>query len=209
MANLITAARLLLLFVLVLSAYHAPPAWQLVNAPLVLFIIALDGLDGYVARVRREASMFGAIFDIAVDRVVEIVLWVVLSDLGLVPIWIPLIFIVRGVVVDSIRYAAIADGETAFGMMKRRIGRFLVASRFMRALYGTIKAITFAWVLMIQPWPSLYPDLWRSHGVWLEAVALSLAILSVAICIARGLPVVVEFLIKERPFSLNGSRSGT
>ena len=43
MANLITLGRFLLLFLLVASAYSAPPAWQLGNAPLLLLIIALDG----------------------------------------------------------------------------------------------------------------------------------------------------------------------
>ena len=46
-------------------------------------VIGLDGVDGYVARKRNETSVFGSIFDIAIDRVVENVLWVVLADLGL------------------------------------------------------------------------------------------------------------------------------
>ena len=70
MANLITLLRLLLLFVLLVLAYRATPAWQLLDAPLLLLIISLDGLDGYVARKRSETSVFGSIFDIAVDRIV-------------------------------------------------------------------------------------------------------------------------------------------
>jgi len=83
MANLITLARFLLLFLLVSLIYLAPPAWQLVNAPLLFVIIALDGLDGWVARRRGETSVFGSIFDIAVDRVVELILWLALGHIGL------------------------------------------------------------------------------------------------------------------------------
>ena len=82
MANIITLVRFLLLFLLVAMAYQAGPHWQLLNAPLLVLIMGLDALDGYVARRRRETSVFGAIFDIAVDRVVENVLWVVLGHLG-------------------------------------------------------------------------------------------------------------------------------
>jgi CDP-diacylglycerol---glycerol-3-phosphate 3-phosphatidyltransferase len=108
MANLITLLRFLLLFLLVAMAYWASPSMQLVNAPLLVLIIALDGLDGWVARRRGETSVFGSIFDIAVDRVVENVLWIVLGDLGLIPIWVAIVFIVRGAIVDAIRYAAIS-----------------------------------------------------------------------------------------------------
>src|SRR5690606_14078308 len=105
--------------------------WQLLDPPLLLLIISLDGLDGWVARRRGETSLFGAVFDIAADRVVEVVLWLVLADLGLVPIWVAILFVTRGVLVDSIRYARIASGGGVFDMTSR-IGRFLVAGRFMR-----------------------------------------------------------------------------
>ena len=162
MANLITLARFLLLFLLVSMAYPASPQWQLIDAPLLLLIIALDALDGHVARRRGETSVFGSIFDIAVDRVVELILWVVLGHLGLIPMWVAVVFIVRGTIVDSIRYGAISGGETAFGMMRSPWGRFLVAGRFMRALYGTAKAVTFGWVLLLQPVPQLEPSLWAA-----------------------------------------------
>ena len=103
MANLLTLTRFLLLFVLVVMAYEAPPVVQQIDVLLLILIIALDGLDGYVARKRGETSMFGSVFDIAVDRVVENVLWIVLADLNLVPIWVAIVFITRSLLVDTIR----------------------------------------------------------------------------------------------------------
>ena len=193
MANLITLLRFGLLFVIVAMAYQAPPAWQLINMPLLFVIIGLDGLDGYVARKRHETTVFGSIFDIAVDRIVEYVLWIVLADLDLIPIWVALVFIVRGTIVDSIRYGAISDGETAFGMMRSPVGKFLVAGRFMRGFYGTVKAVTFGWVLLMQPLPSVDAVLWAGwHGTFNTVTAILVG-LSVAICLARGLPVIIEF----------------
>ena len=134
---------------------------QLANAPLLLFIIALDGVDGYVARKRNETSVFGSIFDIAIDRVVENVLWVVLADLGLVPIWVAIVFITRASIVDSIRYAAISRGETPFGSVHSQLGRVLVSGRFMRGLYGAVKAAAFGWIFFLQPLPAILPEAWR------------------------------------------------
>lgn len=201
MANLITLTRLLLLFVGVAIAYWAPPIVQLVNAPLILLIIALDGVDGYVARLRGEVSTFGSIFDIAVDRAVENVLWIVLGDLGLVPIWVAIVFIVRGAIVDTVRHARMGAGDSPFGVMRTRLGRWLVAGRTMRGTYGVAKALTFAWALSLQPLPALLPAYWAAHAATLNGITMALVALSVALCLVRGLPVVAEFIVAERVFS--------
>ncbi|MFQ5984641.1 MAG: CDP-alcohol phosphatidyltransferase family protein [Alphaproteobacteria bacterium] len=197
MANLVTLIRFLLLFLLVAMAYRAPAAWQLADAPLLMLIIALDGLDGYVARKRGETSVFGSIFDIAIDRVVENVLWVVLADLDLVPIWVAIVFIARGSIVDSIRYAAISRGETAFGMMRSGWGRFLVAGRFMRGFYGALKAVTFGWIFLLQPMPELVPAMWSAWSAVAVTATDVLVYACVAVCILRGVPVVAEFMIAQ------------
>ena len=204
MANVITLARLLLVFPLVAMIYQASPSWLLLAPLLLLILFALDGLDGYVARRRREASRFGSVFDIAVDRAIEYVLWAVYGHEGLVPMWVALVFIVRGTLVDSIRYAAMADGETAFGMMRSRIGRFLVASRFMRGFYGTLKAITFAALLLVHPLPELDPAFWAE---WSAPAGIATAVLlyaTVLVCLLRGLPVLVEFAVQHRAFHGRG-----
>ncbi len=199
MANLITLGRFLLLFLLVASAYSAPPLWQLANAPLLLIIIGLDGVDGYVARKRNETSVFGSIFDIAIDRVVENVLWVVLADLGLVPIWVAIVFITRASIVDSIRYAAISRSVTPFGSIHSGLGRLLVSGRFMRGLYGALKAAAFGWLFLIQPLPILAPQAWAGFSGAAQTIAALLVYASVAVCLLRALPVILEFLVAARP----------
>ncbi|NIR60913.1 MAG: CDP-alcohol phosphatidyltransferase family protein [Gammaproteobacteria bacterium] len=197
MANLITTIRFGLLFVLVVMAYRLDPIWQLVNAPLLALIFALDGVDGYVARRRGEESLFGSIFDIAADRVVENVLWIVMVDLGFVPVWVAIVFITRGFLVDSIRSQAGKSGGTPFGMMRSVLGRWLVGGRFMRITYAVAKMLAFGWIFLIQPWPSVFPTLWASGAETFTLVKEVLVYLAVILCIARGLPVVVEFVIRE------------
>ena len=198
MANLITSLRFALLFLLVAMVYLAPPQWQLLDPLLLILIIALDGVDGYVARRRGETSVFGSVYDIAVDRAVENILWIVLADLELVPVWIALLFITRGILVDTVRGQSIAQGVGAFEMMRSPLGRFLVAGRFMRGLYGTVKAFAFAWILLMQPLPSLAPTFWAHWSGDIDLVTHFLISVAVVLCLVRGIPVLVEFYLAEK-----------
>lgn len=198
MANLITFLRFLLLLVLLVIVYSGDPWWQLANAPLVVLMIAMDGLDGYIARKRGEESLFGATFDIAVDRIVENVLWVVMAHQGLIGVWVPLLFIVRGTLVDAIRTRGAAEGTAAFDMMQTPVGRFLVAGRFMRFSYAAVKAAAFAWILLWQPFPELAPAFWAEWAGPIELTSLALVVVAATMCVLRGLPVVVEFVFSGR-----------
>jgi CDP-diacylglycerol--glycerol-3-phosphate 3-phosphatidyltransferase len=201
MANLITLFRFALLFVLVVMAYQPNPYFQLVNMPLLVVVLVLDAVDGYVARKRNESSLFGAIFDIIVDRVVENVLWIVLADLRLVPTWVAIVFITRSLVVDSIRSHGAKQGKTPFGMAASRWAQFLVAGRFMRGLYGTLKALVFGWIFLLQPWPKLIPAFWESWKCLFGIVSGTLIYITAALCILRSIPVIVEFAITEDIFA--------
>ena len=141
MANLVTLSRLLLLLLVVWIFYQPLSPWSFANFFLIIFIFVSDGLDGYIARKRNETSLFGALFDIAGDRIIELTLWIVAADIDLVPIWVPLVFIIRGVIVDTIRSSnAVAEGVAPFALMRSPFGKFIVAGKFVRVLYAVAKA---------------------------------------------------------------------
>ncbi|MEJ2601952.1 MAG: CDP-alcohol phosphatidyltransferase family protein [Gammaproteobacteria bacterium] len=200
MANLITLSRLLLLIVVIAIAYLADhPWWQLANVLLLIFVFVTDGLDGWVARRRGEASVFGAMFDIAGDRIVELSMWIVLADLDLVPVWVPIVFVIRGTIVDTIRAnQVVTEGKSPFSMIRSPIGQWLVGGRFMRGFYAVLKATAFCWLLFLQPLPRLVPDIWAAWGTVLISVGNVLVYLAVLICVLRGLPVVIEFVYEQR-----------
>ena len=206
MANLITLSRLFLLLVVVAIAYRPVSPVQLWIWPILSLVFISDGLDGWVARRRGEESLFGALFDIAVDRIVELTLWIVLADLDLIPIWIPIVFVVRGVLVDAVRASRVrADRRSPFALLDSPAARWLVAGRFMRGFYATIKACAFVGLFMIKPLPlgieTLLPSLtefWALIQPGFEWLAMTLAYLAVALCLVRGMPVIVEFLAEER-----------
>lgn len=199
MANLITLARLLLLIIVVLIAYQPFSIWHLVNVALLILVFVSDGLDGYVARKRNEASVFGAMFDIASDRITELVMWIVLVDLEVVPVWVPLVFIIRGTIVDTIRANQVTSSEGApFSMLTTPIGKWLVAGKFMRGFYAALKGTTFCWLLLVRALPALWPELFRPWVPVFDTIGAILVYLSVLICVTRGLPVVWEFVYQER-----------
>ena len=82
---------------------------------LIIVVFASDGLDGWVARKRGSTSQFGAVFDIAGDRIVENALWIIFADLDLIPVWVPLMVMTRGFLVDGLRSLSYVEGMTAFG----------------------------------------------------------------------------------------------
>lgn len=197
MANRITTLRLALLTLAVAVAYFAPPVLQLLNVPLLLVIFALDAVDGWVARVRHEESLFGAIYDIAADRVVENVLWIVAAHLQLVPVWVALVFITRGILVDAVRSVGASQGRTPFSLTVTRIGHELVGGRAMRIFYATLKAAAFAWIFLLQPLPAIAPRLWTENAANLLAISDVLVYSAVMLCLLRALPVLLEFGLRE------------
>lgn len=198
MANLVTSSRLLLLILVVWLAYRDPTPWQFANVPLMIVIFITDGLDGYIARKRNESSVFGALYDIAGDRIVELTMWIVAADLDLVPIWVPLVVIVRGVIVDTIRSSeSTSQGVVPFALAQSRLAKWLVAGRFMRGFYAVIKAHAFSMLLLILPIPALYPEIWSVYGGYLSGVTSVFVYLSVLLCLLRGAPVIIEFTLAE------------
>ena len=147
-------------------------------------VILLDGIDGIIARKFKITSDFGAFFDIACDRIVELIYISLFVTLGWIPFWILVVFFVRGILVDGIRGFAQKEGKTAFGeksMMKNKIGFFLTSSRFMRFTYGGVKALAFALMFLVY-----------SYCPGLLSFGLFLIYFTVFLCIIRGIPVLIE-----------------
>ena len=191
-ANLITLFRLMLVFVVIsLFGYHI--YLDILLVALIGLILLLDAVGGYVARKLNQTSAFGALLDIVGDRIVECVFWVYFAVVGLVPFWIPVIVIARGFFTDGLRSAAFAQGKTAFGensMMTSRWTRALTSSRASRSIYGISKAVAFVYLGGVIAFKNsgIYPEL----VVGLELAGVILSVIAVAMCVIRGLPVLVD-----------------
>jgi CDP-diacylglycerol--glycerol-3-phosphate 3-phosphatidyltransferase len=188
-ANAVAITRASLAFLVVALLYTSR---ELYIGAFVLTLVAIwmDGLDGWVARRFGEVSRIGAAIDILTDRIVEMTFWIAFATLGWIPIWVPIVVVVRGLLVDGARALAFEQGYTAFGsssMMQSGIGRLLVSSRASRFAYGLAKALAFS--LMILAFAAGLPPVVQSA---LLAAGLASVYAAVVLCVVRGVPVLVE-----------------
>ena len=129
MANLISLFRVILAFaLLLLLKCFVTQTYYIVAVVLTLIVVLLDALDGWVARKLNEQSKLGSVIDILGDRVVENAYWIVFCAYGWVGVYVPLVFMTRSLVTDTLRSLAFAEGYTAFGkdsMIKNKIGQYI------------------------------------------------------------------------------------
>ena len=184
--NTISTLRTTLSIILAMYVLNNPENKDILVSAfwITWFVIILDGVDGIVARFLKSTSDFGAFFDIACDRITELIYISLFVVLNWIPFWVLVVFLVRGILVDGIRGFAQKKGKTAFGeksMMQTKIGFFLTSSRFMRFTYGGVKARAFAFMFLVQSRFSQYLNL-----------EMFLIYLMTFVCILRGVPVLIE-----------------
>lgn len=176
-ANEVSLSRLLILPILIYFLYINSFLLRLTALVLSIIVIAMDWVDGYLARRYKVATEFGAVLDVAIDRIVENIFWIVLAHLRIFPIWAPLIVITRGFLIDAVRSMALTKGKQTFDMMESKLGYALVASHLSRGLYGISKVLVF--ILGIMALTYNFP--------WLNSIIYITTIYVVAFCVVRGL----------------------
>ena len=200
MANLLTIGRVILIFAIVgIWTREATVSWwwlDLLMVPLLAWAIFMDALDGWAARRWKEESESGALFDIAGDRIVELTLWTFFAirrdpaGQPFVALWVPLAMIARTVLTDFIRTLAFRQGRTPFGaqgMQDSAWARELTASRWSRAAYGGLKAVSFCGLALLLAWPSLATL--AGWGSLLRISVDTLVLVTVFFSLLRAVPV--------------------
>ena len=204
--NQITVLRVLLAFLAVAlfaaerSGIGPHPGLSLVALALTILAISLDAVDGYVARRKHLATPLGAQLDILGDRVIENLFLTYFAVSGLLSVWVPVVFFVRGTSTDFIRGLAAQEGREGFGrngMLETWWGRALVASRASRAAYAVLKCVCFCYLgaqLALGSGTLSGLVSWDLRAFIPEMIVFGqvLVILTVAFCLVRGLPVLWE-----------------
>ncbi len=187
MANIITLSRIFMVFIVVILLFLNTEKTTLGALILTIFVMWFDGLDGYVARKFNEVSKLGAVLDIMGDRIVENIFWITFCALGWINVAVPIIVLTRGIITDSLRSLALAQGYTAFGektMMQGKIAKFIVASNFSRFTYALCKAVAFLFIIA--------GHLSFNYDHSILALGIICTYIAVAFCVLRGLPVIFE-----------------
>jgi CDP-diacylglycerol---glycerol-3-phosphate 3-phosphatidyltransferase len=211
--NKVTLLRVVVGFLAV--ALFGRSAWMnLLAVALTITAIVLDALDGYLARKKKMATPQGAQLDILGDRMIENLYFTYFAVVGLVSLWLPILFFARGAATDFLRGLALKAGHSGWGanaMLQSRVGRALVASRWSRGAYAALKCVCFCYLgleLALTRGPvALLGSTTTDLHLAIRAGAQFLAWMTAVFCVLRGLPVLLEgwkYFAKKLP----GERPG-
>ena len=188
-ANAITIYRLILTFI-VLAVFGTNTYISIACIFTILIIFIMDSVDGIVARKKNQTSTFGAVFDIVADRIVENVFWIYFAYIGLVPIWMPIVVVTRGLLTDGVRSIALTEGKAPFEMMTIPWAQALTSSRISRSVYGIAKTVAFLLLPTVYVLQDTYPN--NPITDYSALASLILAYIAVVMCLIRGIPVLIE-----------------
>jgi CDP-diacylglycerol---glycerol-3-phosphate 3-phosphatidyltransferase len=196
--NKITLLRVLVGFAAV--CLFGRGAWlNLAAVGLTVASIALDALDGHLARRKNLATPIGAQLDVLGDRMIENVYFTYFAVMGMVSLWLPVFFFARGAATDFLRGLAAKAGLVGWGadgMLRSWWARVLVASRWSRGLYAAMKCLCFCYLgleLALARGPvALMGDLSDEVRSTIRMGAHLLTWMTAAFCFVRALPVFTD-----------------
>jgi CDP-diacylglycerol---glycerol-3-phosphate 3-phosphatidyltransferase len=167
---------------------------------LTVTSIALDALDGHLARRKNLATPVGAQIDILGDRMIENVYFTYFAVVGMVSLWLPVFFFARGAATDFLRGLAARSGYSGWGanaIVQTWWGRALVASRFSRGAYAAMKCLCFCYLglelALTRGRIALFDQLATTDAhAAIRTGANILTWTTAAFCLVRALPVLLE-----------------
>jgi CDP-diacylglycerol---glycerol-3-phosphate 3-phosphatidyltransferase len=108
--NVLTMLRILAVPVLVVALLNETPDGDVIAAVVFALAAATDGLDGYIARRRREETTFGKLMDPLADKLLVIAALVALVSLERLAAWVAMVIIARELAVTGLRTVAAEQG---------------------------------------------------------------------------------------------------
>jgi phosphatidylglycerophosphate synthase len=191
------------------SRSGAAIAFGICALALTVCAIGLDGVDGYLARRLRITSALGAQLDILGDRTIENLFFIYFAANGQIPVSVPVIFFVRGVLTDFLRGIAASRGpvDRCSGefqrnwMLAEKWGARIVASRVSRGTYATLKCVCFC--ALGADWIARQAQI-SAFAKWGGAIHFAVSgtvLATVGFCVLRAAPVFWEGL---RDFRADG-----
>jgi len=196
--NKITILRVAVGF-LAVGLFGRNASLNLLAVVLTVIAIVLDALDGHIARKKKLATPEGAQIDILGDRMIENMYFTYFAVVGMVSLWLPMLFFARGATTDFLRSFAFRAGHSGWAMdtvLRNRLAQALVASSWSRGMYAGMKCLCFCYLgleLALTRGPvALLSPVSANTQMLIRAGAHSLAWATAAFCVVRGLPVFLE-----------------
>ncbi|MFH1730175.1 MAG: CDP-diacylglycerol--glycerol-3-phosphate 3-phosphatidyltransferase [Planctomycetota bacterium] len=135
-ANLLTASRLVLTLPIIVLMYAGRP-WAVWTAfGVFLAAMVTDIFDGMLARRDPSRSTLGNYLDPIADKVLLTCVFICLAHLGILPVWMALVLVVREFVVNGVRSAGAVQGKVVGANWMGKTKTFLQTVAISFALCG-------------------------------------------------------------------------
>lgn len=108
--NLLTVLRIVAVPVVVVALLDETPEGDVIAAIVFALAALTDGLDGYIARRRREVTTFGKLMDPIADKLLITAALVSLVSLDRLAAWVAMVIIAREFAVTGLRAVAAERG---------------------------------------------------------------------------------------------------
>ncbi|NTW04656.1 MAG: CDP-diacylglycerol--glycerol-3-phosphate 3-phosphatidyltransferase [Peptococcaceae bacterium] len=108
--NRLTLIRIFLIPVFVAVVSLKVSYGDYIAAAIFILAASTDGLDGYIARKRKQVTTLGKFMDPLADKLLVSSALIVLTELHRLPSWVTLIIIGREISVTGLRALAMSDG---------------------------------------------------------------------------------------------------
>src|SRR5919199_1342365 len=108
--NVLTLLRILAVPVIVVALLGETPNGDALAAGVFALAAFTDGLDGYIARRRRDVTTFGKLMDPLADKLLIVAALVSLVSLDRLAAWVAMVIIARELAVTGLRAVAAERG---------------------------------------------------------------------------------------------------
>jgi CDP-diacylglycerol--glycerol-3-phosphate 3-phosphatidyltransferase len=130
--------------------YLINPGEMNLSAAFVFLLAAVtDGLDGYLARRRREITRFGQLIDPIADKLLISAALLALVEAGLVSTWLALIILGREFAVSGLRILAAAEGKVIAASLWGKVKTVTQISAVMAFFLGISWAPVVMWLAVV------------------------------------------------------------
>jgi len=129
-------------------------AWDFPNHAYwatAIFVVAMDQVDGWLARRRGTSSSLGKLLDPVADKVLVLATLVMLVGQGVAPAWMVALIVVREILVSGLRLAAVERGVV---LGARDLGRIKTWAQALAAAIAGFAAAG-AWSVDVAWWALL------------------------------------------------------
>lgn len=124
--NTLTIFRIVLVPFFMIFLLVKIPYGQFIAAGIFIIAASTDGLDGYIARKRKQITNFGKIMDPLADKLLVSAALISLVQLGKISGWIVVLIIGREFAVTGLRAVAAAEGVV---ISASKLGKYKTVSQ--------------------------------------------------------------------------------